>query len=506
MNNTPRRRPMRSTSESTHRSAAPENNDVPLFDLSLMLYHVRSGIRRFGWLVLVLASLCAGFFCIREVRSYTPIYRAESILTVSVDVSAVSNYYNIATARQMAESLPHILSSSQLMDLIRDDLDISALNASVTASAEEGTNLFTIRVTSSDPKRAYDVLSAMLRLYPQVAEPVVGRTQIDLITEPILPTEPENPAAAVRGAAVGVALTAALIALYAVLDLTIVNAAGIENKLNGTCLARIPTAAPRDKKKQKKTGIYDLREADLNPAFCEAIRTLRHDVRRSFSNSSGSGKVLMLTSTSSNEGKSTVSINLAMSLAETGARVLLIDCDLRKPALKYHLGFTDETPGLAAILSRKAAFRDAVAVLPGTNLHILLSSSYSKHAAELFGTGAMDSFLKSLRTSYDYILLDTAPVALVSDTTALARHADAMIYIIRQDYVFTQHIYDAVRQLSSTGIELLGFVLNITSATYSSARYGYGYSVYGKSGRYGKYGYRYGYGRHKSSHSTDIEA
>ncbi|MBQ8578372.1 MAG: polysaccharide biosynthesis tyrosine autokinase [Clostridia bacterium] len=498
-------------------SSAPDTENPPqLIDLGLLFYHIRSAFRRFYFMILILCSLCAGVMCVHEVTSYTPSYKCETIMTVSVDVSATTNFYNITTARQMAASFPSILSSSQLMDLIRDDLGIDTLGASVSASAVEDTNLITLTVKSEDAKRAYDVMQSTLRLYPEIAEMVIGATQLHLITEPALPTVPENAmdirGAAVKGIIAGAALFCAMLVLYAVLDLTIVNAQGIEDKLHGKCLARIPTAMPADRNMRKESGIYDLREPYLNPTFYEAMRTLRHDVKRlcaavpsrtrkvgaqtgvpgtpgtsSVRDAADGAKVIMLTSTSGNEGKSTVSINLGLSLAASGAKVLLIDCDLRKPALKSHLGYQGKTPGLAAVLRRKVSLRDAIGVLPGSTLHVLLSESYTPNAAELFGTDNLDTLLASLRGVYDYILLDTAPVALVSDTTALARSADAILYIIRQDYVFTSRIYDAVHQLSAAGTEMLGFVLNITDKGSMSAKYGYGYG-YGKYGKYSKYG------------------
>ncbi len=477
-----------------------EDMNAQLFDIGIFLYHFRSAFVRFGWLALLLASLCAGLFCIRAARSYTPMYRTETIMTVDVDISGTTNFYNVTTAKQMAATFPMLLSSTQLFDIVEEDLGVSYLNASISASAVDETNLFTLRVTSSDPVRAYDVMNSVLENYPQIADLVVGQTQLRLIAEPQMPIKPINTLslgnAAVKGAIAGVLLTLFGLAAYAMLDLTVVNAATIEKRLNGTCLGAIPAATlPGRKKQEGDNEIFDIRDKNLSPGFYEAIRALRHDVQRLCKEKGH--KVVLITSTSGNEGKSTVSANLAMSLAKNGARVLLIDCDLRKPALKNHIGYHGETPGLAAVLSKKVSFRDAVTVLPGSNLHVLLSSTYSGNAPELFGTQVMDVFLSSLRGVYDYILLDTAPVALVSDTAQLARHADGLLYIVRQDYVFTSHIYDAVRQLSSSGIDMLGFVLNITKNKGSGTRYGYGYSVYGK---YGKYGYgKYGYGKYGPS-------
>ncbi|MCQ2431964.1 MAG: polysaccharide biosynthesis tyrosine autokinase [Clostridia bacterium] len=475
------------------------------FNFGLFFHHFFSGLLRFWWIILILASIGAGFYALRSFRNYRPHYTSEAILTVSVDVATSSSYYNTATAKQMAATFPYILTSTQLLDLVKADLGVSNLDATIRASVVEGSNLFTISVTASDPRRAYDVLLSVLDTYPGIADYVVGATQLRLITDPQIAVTPTNKmnisSAAAHGARNGALAGIALLILYALLDLTIVNTTGIENRLNGSCIGQIPF---EKRTKTKKNVGLDIRSKDISPAFRESIRSMRHDISRVCKKNGA--KVILVTSTASNEGKSTASVNLALSLAESGERVIIIDCDLRKPALKYHMGIKDETPGLAAVLNHSVSFRNAVTVIPETGLHALLSSSRTENASELFGTAVMDTFLKSLREVYDYIILDTAPVALVSDTAALARYADGLLYVIRQDFVFTSNILESIRQLSASGIEMIGFVLSITNRSFLHRHYGYSYyNHYGyKYGYgYGKYGYGYSsYGQHDSKKSS----
>lgn len=202
-------------------------------------------------------------------------------------------------------------------------------------------------------------------------------------------------------------------------------------------------------------------------------------------------KVVMLTSVIENEGKSTVAANLALSLAQENKKVLLIDCDFRKPA-QYKIFEADDKyiVNLPEMLSGNIDLNILSKQFEDTGLYTIFNKKATTNLESLLEKGGLQKFLTLARDEMDYIIMDTSPMALISDTEELAHHADATILVVRQDTVLAKDINDAVDALEKTGADMLGCIFNdaTTGLAEGVSRYGYGYG-------YGRYGYgRYGYG------------
>lgn len=166
----------------------------------------------------------------------------------------------------------------------------------------------------------------------------------------------------------------------------------------------------------------------------EAYKTARTNTIFSVSGSmENSCKVIAITSAGPGEGKTTTTINLAITFAQTGAKVLIIDGDLRKPRVHQYLGVV-KTDGLSTVLSNQKTFDEVVYKNIREGLDLLASGSIPPNPAELLSSDAMGETLKELKTRYDYIFLDTPPVTVVTDAAALSKFIDGIILIVRQDY------------------------------------------------------------------------
>ena len=199
-------------------------------------------------------------------------------------------------------------------------------------------------------------------------------------------------------------------------------------------------------------------------------------------------KVLLVTSTLPNEGKTTVSVNLALSLASEGKRVILIDGDLRKQSLKASVGLDAPSDGLVEILSGNAKnFR--LLNVPNSTLLLLSGDETTDRPQPLLDTPRLRQVLELLRSKLDYIIIDTPPAGILSDAAAFAKYADATLYVVRQDLASTAQILNSIQTLDASDVELIGCVLNQTQA--GTTRYGYG------SKYHSGYGYKY-YGSYNS--------
>ena len=211
----------------------------------------------------------------------------------------------------------------------------------------------------------------------------------------------------------------------------------------------------------------------------EAYRTLQTNIR--FSLPGNGCKVICLTSSMASEGKSTTCLNLAISMAETGNRVLLIDGDMRRPSLGKLL-IEKASPGLSNVLAGLCEALLAVRKNIRPNMDVLFSGEIPPNPLELLGSKTMEKMLEELRPLYDYIIIDTPPATIVSDACVIASLADGTLMLVRQNEAEKDGVSKAVKQLQMANVKLLGFILNGVTEDK-----GKGYK------RKYKYGYKYKY-------------
>ena len=206
-------------------------------------------------------------------------------------------------------------------------------------------------------------------------------------------------------------------------------------------------------------------------ALQEAYKTLRTNIQ--FSLRGNSCKRFCITSSSAGEGKSITMLNLAISFAETGKRVLLIDADLRRPALA-RLMVEKVSPGLSNVLAEQTTLEEAIRPSVYANLDVMFSGDVPPNPSELLSSEAMQNLIQELSGQYEYILVDAPPVNVVSDCCIIANLLDGVLLLARQGRSKKEGIKQAVNQLKLTDAKMLGYVLNgVTVRTKGYYRYGY---------------------------------
>lgn len=207
----------------------------------------------------------------------------------------------------------------------------------------------------------------------------------------------------------------------------------------------------------------------------EAYNTLRTNIR--FAIPGDGCKRLCLTSGLASEGKSTTILNLAISFAETGSKVLLIDGDMRRPSLARLL-IEKATPGLSNVLAGFADVEEAIRKDIRPNLDVLFAGEIPPNPLELLGSAGMKKIVETMSLRYDYILVDTPPVSIVSDACEVANITDGVLFLVRQNETDKEAVIRGVKQLELSNSRLLGFVLN---------------GIVEEGGKGYKYRYRYRY-------------
>ena len=229
---------------------------------------------------------------------------------------------------------------------------------------------------------------------------------------------------------------------------------------------------------------YHILNQDSDFFIREAYNSLRTNLFFSFPEKEGC-KVLAITSTMQKEGKTTTSINTTIAIAESGKKVLLIDCDLRKPKLGSITKVNGKT-GLSNVLIDSSLLASSIHRY-SENIDVLTAGSIPPNPSELLGSERMKTLIDVLRERYDYIILDTPPVDMVTDAMVLAPVYDGVLLVIRMSYTLKPALTTAIEQLTYSGAKIIGTVLNSVDrdqSTYYSSRYRYGSYRYAKA-RYG---------------------
>lgn len=220
----------------------------------------------------------------------------------------------------------------------------------------------------------------------------------------------------------------------------------------------------------------------------EAYKTLRTNVSFSLADKEGC-QVIMVTSAFQNEGKSITALNLAISYAMADRRVLIIDCDLRRPKVARLLDQKGKI-GLTNLIMNPKLRAEAVRPTKIEGLDAILAGDIPPNPSELLGSSRMGRLLQELRNEYDVIVLDSPPVNVVIDAVVLAPQSDGVLFLVRANYSERSAVVRAVEQMEYAKVKVLGFVLNEVESEKNPFGYGkYRRKYYGRYGRYGHYGY-----------------
>lgn len=489
-----------------------EQADTMEFNLAVALHNFLTAAKRLVWFALALALAVGGFTYYRQSSSYVPVYSSSAIFSVhasynsTVDILSSSTFMDMSASKTLAATFPYVISSENTQMLLQNELG-RPVTESIRATSTADSALFTMTVTDTNPQATFDVLLAAIAIYPQAASGILGDTQINIINLPTAPpTEPINASHPLRSA-VTYGLIALLLGLGAIFLLsltrkTVHSAEDLHKLVNLKCLAYIPNVKMKKHSDKKNLNIL-ITNPRITSAFSESVRNLRIKLQKALGGASN--KVLLVTSTLPNEGKTTVATNLALSLASEGKRVILIDGDLRKQSLKHTLGIDRPSDGLVEILTGTSKDFRLINV-PDSTLLLLSGDEVSDHPQPLLDMPRMKQMIDLLRSKLDYIIIDTPPAGILSDAATIAKYADATIYVVRQDMANTTQILDSIQNLSGSGANLIGCVLNQTLAGTTRTGYGSKYhSAYGYSYGY-KYSNSYAYGYRSRYAREDADA
>ena len=280
----------------------------------------------------------------------------------------------------------------------------------------------------------------------------------------------------------GVGLPVGVIYLIGLTKFKIEGRADVEKLTSLPVVGDVPLA-------DEKTGSIAVFE-NQNNLMSETFRNVRTNLQFMLENGKN---VILVTSTISGEGKSFISANLAISLSLLGKKVVIVGLDIRKPGLNKVFNIPKKEHGITQYLTNTTAnLMDFVQPSDiNKNLFILPGGTVPPNPTELLARGGLEKAIETLKANFDYVILDTAPVGMVTDTLLIGRVADLSVYVCRADYTHKAE-FTLINELAENN-KLPNLCIAVNGLDLNSRKYGYYYG-YGKYGKYYGYGKRYGYG------------
>jgi receptor protein-tyrosine kinase len=442
------------------------------------------------WVTVVVTTLITILGTVVYTLLQTPQYQASTRLFVSTTSgsSSVSDLYN---GNRLSQE--RVLSYTQLVmgetlaqrtiDRLQLNMTAAGLKARVTAKSKLDTVLIDVSVLDTSPVQARDIANALSDEFVVMAReletPGPGvRPEARVVVEqratvpeyPVVPNKKRNLA---LGILLGPMLGIGLALLRDLLDNTVKS----QETLEGITGTGVVGYIPFDKKFEAVPAISF--DTD-NSSAAEAFRKLRTNLQ--FLTVDNPPRVILITSASPSEGKSTVAINVALALAEAEQNVVLVDGDLRRPRIAKYLGVLGSV-GMSNVLSGAAPLTEVLQTTKYPQLTVLAAGPTPPNPSELLGSLTAQKMLGELRTQFDYVIIDSAPLLAVTDGAVLAAHADGALVVVRAGKTKRDQLKHAMGMLNDVGATSLGGVLTMMP-TRGSGVYSYNYYYY-YGGSYG---------------------
>ena len=475
------------------------------------------------WLIVLVSVISAIVAFLITHFLITPLYQSSAMFYVNNSELSIGDTTlgisagDINASKSLVDSYIVILKArttlADIIDYTGLSMTTSQLRSMISAAPVNSTEIFEIVVTSPDAYEAERIASAIVHLLPNRISDIIQGSSARVVDTAIVASRPSSPSYTknvILGFVIAMLFCIIVIVLRLLFDTLIRTEDMVTQVTRYPVLAAVPNMVSQSKGGKSKYYTYEKKDNDkassnnkrkeallgeeVSFVASEAYKLLRTKLQFSFTDEGGA-RVLGLSSAMAGEGKSLTAVNLSYSLSQLNKKVILIDCDMRRPTLAEKMKLR-KNPGLSnwltgqeniAELLQKCVLNDSKG-----SFDVITAGQTPPNPVELLSSDKMAKTLQLLRKSYDYIILDLPPVGEVSDALAVANQVDGMLLVVRQDYCNRNALMATVGQFEFIESKILGVVYNFASesgGTYSYKKY---YRRYGYRYR----GYHYGYYRH----------
>lgn len=462
-----------------------EEKDLFQWD-EVSLYSILRDLILNSWVILLAGlAMWIGIGSVAQLR-YVPEYTSYATMAVTGKGSEINIYSNLMAASQMAEVIGEVFSSNVLQEKIAEDLGIEEISGQIEARVIPETNLLTIQVTASTAKLAHQILWSAIDHYEEVSDYLFTNATLRVLQEPSVPSSPSNTPNVRRQQQLGslgaMAVVAACCVGATLLRPTVQTVQSAERNVDGDMLGTIPFEWKWKSFKElirKKKRALLLSYPSMSMAFTESYRKIA--TRLAIRMYRNHHKILLVTSVGENEGKSSVATNVALALAEKGRRVLLLDGDLRKPAIHKVLELpTAEMSTVKDYLEDRVGPDELVHYDSQNNLYVVSSGDTYISNGVRGNAEKLCQLIRYYAKTMDYIIVDSAPMAVTSDTEHLLGAVESVLFVVRQDWCSVDAINEKLEILCQHHVCVEGIALNAVHPLVWHVGRGERYYGYGK--------------------------
>ncbi len=457
------------------------NDHTPAASASLGSPSAWQMARRWG-LLLLLAALVGGAIAYWLTGTLTPTYRATATLLVAQQQEeGVLQRADLETSALLAGTLADLVTVRPVLEQAAADQRLPSDAGAIAEAVEvaQDGQLITITASDEDPGTARDIANVLAQTF--VASPEAARSSgggatpaVSIVDPARAPTAPEAPNRllnAMLGAGLAFALCLGLVALYEFLDQAITRPQEVTDLIGLPTLARLPA----DRAAARPAEYLALARGPDTP-LAEEYRTARTVLRHVLLPQADEGpsrRVVVFTSATEGEGKTSVVANLAVAFGLAGYRALVLDADLRRPAMHQVFG-VDNREGLTTLLTAdrpadwvvQPTAHPGVSVITSGPLSLVRTAGSSASAADLLGSPELRAVVADVRRQFDVVLVDTPPALEASDAAAVAEVSDAVVLVLRAGHTGASELCETVERLAPSGAPLVGVILNRVRASH----------------------------------------
>jgi polysaccharide biosynthesis transport protein len=431
-------------------------------------------VLRARWLIIVVVTLVVTGIAAAFTFTQTKVYTASAdyyLQTQLKNTSQLGGGAYVLTPNDL-NTYVAVLNSSSVLDPLRESLGLApGTPIDVSAEVTGETSLFRITAHDPDPVLAAKIANYAGDALAGAAETFTGlpkQTGSEVVAIPVnkaaVPSTPTSPVPSrnlLLGLLAGLMLGIGIAFVRHTMDTKVRGEADIRQYSKEPMIGELPV-------EKSKSELVNM-ERDPHSGYAEAIRRLRTNLM--FVDVTTGRHSFIVTSAMPGEGKTTTTVNLAMAMATTGSKVLLIDGDLRNPSVAKTLGI-EGAAGLTTVLLGQATETDVIQRWRDTSLHVLAAGAIPPNPSELLGSEPMLELFDKLAHEFDFILVDSPPVVPVVDAVLLDRMTGGTLMVVASQKTKKRDLQSAIKQLDTVGAKLVGFTMNFVPVNDNDRRYG----------------------------------
>lgn len=434
---------------------------------NLDLYSLSKDLLHGLWIIIMIGCISTMVTYTYIKNSYEPSYSSSAIYVVTPRQSTGYAYTNQRFAENVISVFQNLMNADIMRNRIKKELHTTMDDVNISVDLITETNLMKVTVTSGNPIKSFQIMDSIMNNYNELSEYLNSDAVIDTLKEAVVSERPDNVLMprrkSIEMGLLSAFVAALILAAASIMRKTLKTESAVEDRLGTTLLGSVYHESKNRTiraKIVKKVKVLLITSPIISTKFIESINNIR--VKMEYEHERNPEKnVYMITSVCENEGKSTIALNLALSFARDGKKVIIIDADMRKPAICKMLDISKENVvDFIKLLQGECGLDEVLYREEKLGLDIIMSTKGHANTHEFVKSGAMKDLVDKCSQMADYVIVDTPPMAMVSDAEALCDVVDFVSIVVRYDYSYEKDIVYSINLVNDSNAKLLGCILN----------------------------------------------